>query len=160
VDLKAFNDKYYRDVVKGRLQPVLDALKIIKKSGIHLEIVYLVVPPLNDNPEEIRKMSVWIKENLGPDVPLHFSRFHPQYKMQDYPATPVSTVETLRRTAMDTGLKYVYVGNVPPGNEGENTYCPVCGRALIKRLGFQVTEYNIVSPGNCKFCGASVYGRF
>ncbi|MFH0947704.1 MAG: AmmeMemoRadiSam system radical SAM enzyme [Elusimicrobiota bacterium] len=157
VDLKAFNEKYYEDVVGAKLEPVLETIKIIKKSGVHLEIVYLVVPTLNDNPNEVRKMCKWLKENIGTDVPLHFTRFHPDYKMTNYPSTPVSTVENLRKIATEEGLKYVYAGNVPPGNVGESTYCPKCKKLIIKRLGFGVVENHIIDS-KCKFCGQKIYG--
>ncbi|MDD5686705.1 MAG: AmmeMemoRadiSam system radical SAM enzyme [Elusimicrobia bacterium] len=157
IDLKSFNEKYYEDVVGAKLGPVLETIKTIKKSGVHLEIVYLVVPTLNDNPEEVKNMSKWLVQNVGTEVPLHFTRFHPDYKMMNYPSTPVSTVENLRKIAMSEGLKYVYVGNVPPGNEGENTYCPNCKKLLIKRLGFEVVENN-VSKGKCRFCGQKING--
>jgi len=159
IDLKAFNEKYYEDVVEGKLAPVLNAIKTIKEEGVHLEIVYLVVPTLNDNPEEIRKMARWLKQNVGDEIPLHFSRFYPQYKMKDYPPTPISTVEKLRKIAIEEGLKYVYVGNVPPGHLGESTYCPNCGKLLIKRAGYQILENNIIK-GRCKFCGTKIYGVF
>jgi len=159
IDLKAFNEKYYEDVVEGQLAPVLNAIKTIKEEGVHLEIVYLVVPTLNDDPEEIRKMARWLKQNVGNEVPLHFSRFYPQYKMKDYPPTPLSTVEKLRKVAIEEGLKFVYVGNVPPGHPGESTYCPNCGKLLIKRAGYQILENNIIK-GRCKFCGTKIYGVF
>lgn len=157
VDLKGFNEKYYKDIVGARLKPVLETIKTIKKSGVHLEIVYLVVPTLNDNPDEIRKMCRWLVKNIGKDVPLHFTRFHPDYKLRNYPSTPVKTVEKLRKIAMEQGLKYVYVGNVPPGREGENTYCPKCKKLLIERRGFWVTKNNVIK-GKCKFCGQKIYG--
>jgi len=157
VDLKAFNEKYYREIVEGKLQPVLDTIKTIKQEGVHLEIVYLVVPTLNDNPEEIKNMCKWLKENVGDEVPLHFSRFYPQYKMQNYPPTPVSTLEKLRDTAINSGLKYVYLGNVQPDHPAGSTYCPKCGKILIKRLGYQILENNVVN-GKCRFCGEKIYG--
>ncbi len=157
IDLKAFNEKYYKEVVEGRLQPVLDAIKTIKQEGIHLEIVYLVVPTLNDNPEEIKNMCKWLKENVGDDVPLHFSRFYPQYKMQNYPATPVLTLEKLRKIAIDSGMKYVYIGNVQPDHPAGSTYCFKCKKLLIKRFGYQILENNITS-GKCKYCGEKIYG--
>ncbi|MFH1540567.1 MAG: AmmeMemoRadiSam system radical SAM enzyme [Elusimicrobiota bacterium] len=157
VDLKAFNEKYYKDIVGARLEPILETIKIVKKSGVHLEIVYLVVPTLNDNPDEIKKMCRWLKENIGTDVPLHFIRFHPDYKMTNYPSTPVSTVENLRKIAIAEGLKYVYVGNVPLGNIGENTYCPKCKKLIIERQGFWVVN-NCVKNGKCNFCGQKIYG--
>ncbi|MEW6556484.1 MAG: AmmeMemoRadiSam system radical SAM enzyme [Elusimicrobiota bacterium] len=157
VDLKSFNKKYYEDIVGAQLEPVLETIKTVKQAGVHLEIVYLVVPTLNDKPDEVRQMARWLVKNIGTDVPLHFTRFHPEYKMLNYPTTPVSTVENLRKIAMNEGLKYVYVGNVPPGNEGENTYCPKCKKLLIKRLGFYVDKNNVVN-GCCKICGQKIYG--
>jgi len=157
IDLKGFNEKYYEEIVGARLEPVLETIKTIKKAGVHLEIVNLVIPSLNDSPEEIRKMCKWLVKNIGTEVPLHFTRFHPDYKMMNYPSTPVSIVENLRKIAMSEGLKYVYIGNVPPGNEGENTYCPKCKKLLIKRLGFSVAENNI-NKGKCRFCSEKIYG--
>jgi len=159
VDLKGFNEKYYKKVVLGKLKPILEAMKIIKEEGVHLEIVYLVVPILNDDSEEIKEMCRWIKENLGRDIPLHFSRFFPAYKMKDYPPTPLSTVERLRKIAIDEGLRYVYVGNVPPGHPGESTYCPEDGKLLIGRAGYEVVVNNI-KDGRCKFDGTPIYGIF
>lgn len=157
IDLKSFNEKYYEEVVQGRLQPVLESLKIIKAQKVHLEIVYLVIPGLNDDPAEIKKMCQWIKKNLGTDVPLHFSRFHPDYKMTNYPATPLSTVEKLREVALAEGLHYVYLGNVPPGHPGEDTYCPKCGKVLIKRKGYEILE-NHLQKGKCPFDGTAISG--
>ncbi|OGS46004.1 MAG: AmmeMemoRadiSam system radical SAM enzyme [Elusimicrobia bacterium RIFOXYD2_FULL_34_15] len=157
IDLKGFSDKYYEDIVGARLEPVLETIKTIKKSGVHLEIVNLVIPTLNDNPEEVRKMCQWLVKNVGTNVPLHFSRFHPDYKMMNYPSTPLSTVENLRKIAMAEGLKYVYLGNVAPGNEGENTYCPKCKKLLIERLGFDVIQNNIMK-GKCVFCSQKING--
>ena len=105
IDLKSFSKKYYEDIVGAKLEPVLETIKTIKKSGVHLEIVYLVVPTLNDNPDEVRNMCKWLVKNIGTDVPLHFTRFHPDYKMREYPSTPVSTVENLRKIAQTEGLK-------------------------------------------------------
>lgn len=157
IDLKAFNEKYYEDIVGARLAPVLETIKTIRASGVHLEIVYLVVPTLNDNPEDIRKMCRWLLKNAGSDIPLHFTRFYPDYKLRDYPSTPVSTVEKLRDIAMSEGMKYVYAGNVPPGTAGENTYCPRCKKLLIGRIGFGIEENNI-KKGKCKFCGYLIRG--
>jgi len=157
IDLKAFNKKYYEDIVGARLEPVLETIKTIKKSGVHLEIVYLVVPTLNDKPDEVRQMCQWLVKDVGSDTPLHFTRFHPDYKLRDYPSTPVSTVENLRKIALSEGMKYVYTGNVPPGTEGENTYCPKCKKILIGRLGFGILENNIKN-GECKFCKYPVRG--
>jgi len=156
VDLKAFTESYYRDVVGGRLAPVLDTLVTLKSEGMWVEIVYLVVPTLNDQDEEVRKMAKWVGENLGPDVPVHFSRFYPKYKLKNLPPTPVNTLERVRQVVLDAGLHYVYLGNVP-GHPGENTYCPSCGKTLIRRLGYQVFE-NHITNGQCGFCKSQVAG--
>ena len=147
VDLKGFDEEFYRKVVGGRLQPVLDALKVIKQEGVWLEIVNLLVPGENDSEEEVRKMAKWIKENLGDDVPLHFSRFHPDYKLKNLPPTPLETIIQAREIAMSEGLKYVYTGNVYYP-EGEATYCPESGEKVIQRQGFFVTE-NKLENGRC-----------
>ncbi|MBN1383743.1 MAG: AmmeMemoRadiSam system radical SAM enzyme [Elusimicrobia bacterium] len=157
IDLKSFNKEYYENIVGAKLEPVLETIKTIKESGTHLEIVYLVVPSLNDKPDEIREMCKWLIKNVGPDVPLHFTRFHPDYKMMNYPSTPVATVNKLRKIAMEEGLNYVFVGNVPFSQEGENTYCSKCKKLLIQRRGFWVTQNNI-KEGKCKFCGHKIYG--
>jgi len=156
VDLKAFTEKYYREVCSGELEPVLKGLEVLRDEGIWYEIVYLVVPTLNDSMDEIRAMSQWIREALGPDVPVHFSRFYPQYMLKNLPATPVSTLEKARKVAMDAGLNFVYIGNVP-GHEGENTYCPKCGKVVIRRVGYYVLEINL-KKGKCAFCGQPIPG--
>lgn len=156
IDLKGFNEHFYEDVCSGTLAPVLNSLKTVQDCGVHLEIVNLVVPTLNDSMDEIRAMCRWIMENLGPDVPLHFTRFVPNYKLMDLPMTPVATLEQAIAIAHEEGLHYVYIGNVP-GHPQDNTYCPKCGKLLIKRLGYDVLENNIVD-GKCKFCGESIPG--
>jgi len=156
VDLKSFDESYYSNIVHGRLKPVLDTLVTLKESGVWTEIVYLVVPTLNDDTVKVREMAVWIKKNIGPDIPLHFSRFYPKYKLKNLPPTPVSTVEKLRNTALDVGLNFVYIGNVP-GHEGENTYCPSCGKLVIGRIGFQITTMRLKN-GVCEYCGYKLPG--
>jgi len=158
VDLKAFTEEYYRDVVHGRLSPVLDTLATLTSQGVWTEIVYLTVPTLNDDEKSIREMVVWIRKELGPDVPLHFSRFYPQYKLKNLPPTPISTLEKLRRIALDGGLHYVYMGNVP-GHEAENTYCPRCRKMIIGRQGYRIFENNVLD-GKCRFCGQAIAGRW
>ncbi len=156
VDLKAFTEKYYQDVVGGRLSPVLDTLVTLKSQGMWTEIVYLVVPTLNDDEKKIKEMVKWILRELGPDVPFHFSRFYPKYKLKNLPPTPVSTLDRLRNIGLDGGLHYVYVGNVP-GHPGENTYCPNCHKLIIGRIGYQIFENHIVK-GKCGFCGQRIPG--
>ena len=156
IDLKAFTEEYYRDVCVGELAPVLKTLEILKEEGIWFEIVYLVVPTLNDSKEEIRKMSRWIMEKLGPDVPLHFSRFYPQYKLKNLPPTPVKTLDIARDTAMSEGICYVYVGNVS-AHKGEHTYCPKCGKVVIERQGYIIKSMHI-NNNKCTFCGTKIAG--
>jgi len=157
VDLKAFTEKFYRDTCSGRLQPVLDALMVLKSVGIHLELVVLIIPTLNDSPEEIRKMSKWVVANLGADVPMHFTRFHKMYRLKNLPDTPVATLETARKVALDAGVHYAYAGNVW-GHPGENTYCHSCGQMLIRRLGFRVVFNRIGSAGVCPKCKRRIPG--
>jgi len=156
VDLKSFSEKYYQDIVHGELQPVLDALVTIQKQGLWLEIVYLVVPTLNDSEKEFTELCAWIKTNLGPDVPIHFTRFHPTYLMKNLPPTPVSSLELAVEIADASGLKYVYVGNVP-GHKRETTYCGSCGKKVIGRYGFRITEF-FLRDGKCEYCGKPVPG--
>lgn len=156
VDLKSFSEQYYKDIVNGELKPVLDALKIIHESGTWLEIVYLVVPTLNDKDDEFSALCKWVKSDLSPDVPVHFTRFHPTYLMTNLPPTPVATLERAYRIARDEGLRYPYIGNVP-GNKAENTYCPDCGEILIERYGFRIGQ-NRIMDGKCAGCGVVIPG--
>ena len=158
VDLKAIRPAYYKDIVDAELQPVLDALVEIRKSGVWLEIVYLVVPTLNDSEAEFRELAQWIKGNLGVDVPLHFSRFHPQYLLKNLPPTPQKTLEMARDISLAEGLEFVYLGNLP-GHPAESTYCPGCGKLLIERRGYRISQYNL--EGNlCPECKRSIPGLF
>ena len=157
IDLKGFNESFYRRVVGGELKFVLRTLVELKRLKVMTEIVNLVVPTLNDDLGDIRKMCEWIRSNLGPDVPLFFSRFGPQYRMQNLPPTPVEVITRARQIAMELGLHYVYVGNVS-GHEGENTYCPRCGRILIRRYGFAVLENHISASGRCPWDGTRIPG--
>ncbi|MBA2124514.1 AmmeMemoRadiSam system radical SAM enzyme [bacterium Unc6] len=156
VDLKGFSEEVYRQTYSAELAPVLRSLKIIKEEGVWLEIVNLVIPTVNDDPDEIRKMCVWIKENLGEDVPVHFSRFVPAYKLTHLPHTPVKTLEMAWKIAKDVGLHYVTIGNVP-GHKHNSTFCPKCEKKLIHRLHFTVLSNNI-KEGRCKFCGHKIPG--
>ncbi len=151
IDLKGFTEEYYRTLTEGRLQPVLDALKTLKAEGVHVEIVNLVVPTKNDDMEGIRRMCLWIREELGSDTPLHFSRFYPMYKLKNLPPTSVATLEQAREVAISVGLHYVYIGNVP-GHEGENTYCPTCKKLLIQRIGYRILQNNLIGR-KCRSCG-------
>lgn len=158
VDLKSFSEDYYRTICSAKLGPVLEALVVLKSEKVWLEIVYLVVPTLNDRLDEIKRMAIWVKKNLGPDVPLHFTRFHPMYKLKNLPPTPVPTLERCRNTALEQGLHYVYIGNVP-GHPGENTYCPHCKRVLLRRVGYLIQE-NHLKAGQCGFCGQKIPGKW
>jgi len=156
IDFKAYSESFYKNVVFGTLNPVLDTLVEIKSQGIWLEMVNLMVPTLNDNPDEIKAMCKWISANLGVDVPLHFTRFHPQYLLRNLPPTPVKTLETAYNIAHEAGLHYVYVGNVP-GHSGENTYCHHCQTELIMRRGFYVIK-NQINQGCCPKCSTAIPG--
>jgi pyruvate formate lyase activating enzyme len=157
IDLKGFSQKYYGEMTLGNLDSVLRALKILKEEGVWVEVTNLILPGYNDDEETIIKMCLWIKENLGDDVPVHFSRFWPMYKMLSLNPTPIAALEKARRIALDCGLKYVYIGNVP-GHLGENTYCPSCGKAVIKRSGYAILEVNLDEEGRCKYCGEKISG--
>ena len=156
VDLKAFTDTFYREVCSSRLDPVLKTLLNIRETGKHLEIVNLMIPTLNDNAEDVRRMCRWIVENLGEDTPLHFSRFYPNYKLQNLPPTPVETLEKAYETAVHEGLHYVTIGNVP-GHEHNSTFCPKCKKKIIHRVHFHVIK-NDIEGGKCKFCGYPIPG--
>lgn len=158
VDLKSFDPGFYREVVGGELQPVLDSLRLLRAEGIHLEITNLVIPTLNDDMAGIGRMCRWIVQELGPEVPLHFARFYPLYKLSALPRTPVSTLEEARRTALAAGLQFVYIARVP-GHEGEHTFCPACRRLVVRRIGFIVGEMHL-DRGACRFCGAAIPGRW
>jgi pyruvate formate lyase activating enzyme len=156
IDLKGYNEAFYEEVCDATLQPVLESIKTIHESGTHLEIVNLVVPTLNDDEEELRALSRWVVQELGPDVPLHFSRFHPLYKLTNLPSTPVESLERARNAAMEAGVKYAYIGNVP-GHAGNHTYCSRCGEIVIGRVGYAIREFHIVD-GACEFCGEPIAG--
>lgn len=156
IDLKGFSEEFYAKMCQGTLEPVLKSLKVLKKSGVHLEITNLVIPGANDDPELIKKMCLWIKENLGVDTPLHFSRFYPLYKLSSLSPTPLEALKKARQIALDAGLKYVYIGNLA-GNQAENTNCPKCNKLVIGRRGYIITENNL-EKGRCKFCGEKIEG--
>jgi pyruvate formate lyase activating enzyme len=156
VDLKSFREGFYRDQVRGELAPVLESLKIIRESGVWLEIVVLLVPTLNDSAAEVRDLSRWVATTLGVDVPVHFTRFHPTYRLTDLPPTPVATLERAWAIGREAGLNYVYLGNVP-GHPGENTVCPGCGEVVIRRMGFQILK-NDLKTGACHGCGRKIPG--
>jgi pyruvate formate lyase activating enzyme len=156
VDLKSFREEFYRDQLRGTLAPVLEALEIIRGADVWLEIVVLLIPTLNDSEHEIRDLSRWVKTNLGADVPLHFTRFHPTYRLTDLPPTPVATLERAWKIARAEGLHFVYLGNVPT-HPAEHTSCPGCGETLIRRLGFTILENRLVD-GSCPSCRRAIPG--
>ena len=154
-DLKSFQDSFYKKTCSARLEPVLNTLKILHKNKIWLEITTLIIPTLNDNFKNLREMCIWIKNNLGVDYPLHFSAFYPCYQLPDIPNTPASILIKARKIALDTGLHYVYIGNVQTP-EGNNTYCPHCGKLLIERYGYSIIT-NVIKDGVCS-CGYRING--
>ena len=156
IDLKAFTEDFYSNLCSGELQPVLDTLKRLKKSGMWFEIVVLLVTTKNDSPEEIGRMTKWVVENLGPDVPVHFSRFHPCYKITNLPPTPIETLERARKIAMANGVHFAYLGNVP-GNPANNTFCPRCGKMLVQRIGYHISMDGL-KDGKCRYCGCPIPG--
>jgi len=155
IDLKAFTEDFYSRICGGRLKPVLDALVVLRQEKVWLEITNLVIPTLNDDRSQISAMCRWIVQELGPDVPLHFSRFFPYYKLKDLPPTPIETLRDAQKAAQDAGVRYAYVGNLR-GN-GENTYCHRCRKLVIERYGYQVKQVNMTA-GTCRFCGTTMPG--
>ena len=156
IDLKAMSEDFYRDVCSATLKPVQNALVVAKACGVLVEVTNLIIPTLNDKPEQIRELSHWIRANLGDETPLHFSGFYPRYKMRHLPPTSLDTLEKARDIAMDEGLKYVYIGNVR-SKQGENTYCPGCKKLLINRTGYTILQ-NQLKDGCCPDCGEGIYG--
>jgi pyruvate formate lyase activating enzyme len=160
VDLKAFTERFYREICGGELAPVLDTLRYLKhETDVWFEITTLLIPGENDSDEEIGRLTRWVVDSLGPDVPLHFTAFHPDWKMLDRPPTPPGTLERARRIAVENGVHYAYTGNVHD-EEGGSTYCHVCGEKLIGRDWYVLTEWNLTGDGRCRFCGAACAGRF
>jgi pyruvate formate lyase activating enzyme len=156
IDLKAYSEKFYKEIVNGELKHVLEALVTLRKTGVWNEIVYLVIPTLNDSDAEFQGLARWVKSELGPDVPLHFSRFHPEYLLKNLPPTPVETLERAKAIADAEGLHYVYIGNVP-GHPAESTYCPHCHKKIVDRTGYTIAGVYI-HHGKCKFCQTTIPG--
>ncbi|MBF0445535.1 MAG: AmmeMemoRadiSam system radical SAM enzyme [Magnetococcales bacterium] len=157
VDLKAFDDNFYRQVCGATLKPVLDALVVLRQEEVWLEITNLIIPGLNDDLSMVRRMATWIRDELGKDTPLHLSRFSPQYQMRNIPPTPSEALRRSREEAMNVGLEHVYVGNLP-GDDSESTYCPIDGTLLIKRYGFTIQNYNLLKGGRCPTCKHKISG--
>jgi len=156
VDLKFISDDLYRRICSGTLKPVQNALILAKASGILVEVTNLIIPTLNDKPEQIRELSRWVKANLGGETPLHFSRFFPQYKMGHLPPTSSKTLDMAREIAISEGLNYVYIGNIL-SKEGQNTYCPDCDSLLIERSGYTILQ-NRIKDDCCPKCSKEIYG--
>ncbi len=160
VDLKAFTDDFYYKVTGGHLQPVLDRLLYLKhETDVWLELTTLIIPGLNDSDEELDAMTKWVAKELGPDVPMHFTAFHPDFKMPDIPATPQSSLIRAREIAMKNGIRYAYTGNTH-FPEGDSTWCHSCHQKLIGRDWYELSEWNIDAKGCCNQCGTPVAGVF
>ena len=156
IDLKGFSDKYYSSFCQGSLEPVLNAIKILKEEGVWIEITNLLIPGANDSDEDISKLCQWVKENLGENTPIHFARFFPMYKLTNLSPTPLSTLIRAYNIAKKNGIKFIYIGNIPQ-QMGEDTKCPSCDKLLIKRTGYNILENNI-KKGECPFCGEKIAG--
>jgi pyruvate formate lyase activating enzyme len=160
VDLKGFSEDFYHRICAGHLAPVLETLEHLRhETDVWFEITNLVIPGLNDADEEIGAMTRWVVEHLGPDVPMHFTAFHPDYKMLDRPPTPPETLSRARAIAMDNGVRYAYTGNVWDV-DGQSTYCHACGATLIERDGYELGVWNLTDGGVCSTCGARCAGVF
>ena len=155
VDWKSFSDEFYRRYCSADLKSVLEATVEMKRRGVHVEVTFLIIPGLNDGEEEARAMARYLVENLGPDTPLHLSRFFPHYKFTHVSPTPVETLMRVREIAVEEGCRYVYVGNVPM-NKYENTYCPSCGRVVIERVGYTITDWHLDEENRCEYCGEPI----
>jgi len=156
IDLKGFTEGFYRDVCDATLKPVLQTLQILKETGKWFEIVVLVIPTLNDDEAQMRGLCTWVAETLGPDVPVHFTRFHPEYRLTNLPSTPVATLERIHGYAREAGMHFAYIGNVP-GHPAESTYCPGCGTVLVRRAAYTILEMAI-RDGRCPKCRRAIPG--
>jgi len=160
VDLKAFSDEFYHRITGGHLEPVLDTLRYLRhETDVWLELTTLLIPGHNDSDEELAAMTRWVVDELGPEVPMHFTAFHPDWKMRDVPPTPAETLTRARGIALQNGVRYAYTGNVYDP-EGGSTYCHHCGKRLIGRDGYTLTEWNLLGEGECRFCGTRCAGVF
>ncbi|MGD9169658.1 MAG: AmmeMemoRadiSam system radical SAM enzyme [Candidatus Thiodiazotropha sp.] len=160
VDLKSFNESFYHKLTGGHLEPVLDTLRYLKQeTEVWVEITTLLIPGENDSDQELNDLSQWVVDNLGPDVPLHFSAFHPDWKMRDHPPTPHATLSRARRIAIDNGVRYAYVGNVHDSRDS-STWCYQCGKLLIQRDWYELGQWHLDDRGCCEHCGSPVAGVF
>ncbi|MCD6360302.1 MAG: AmmeMemoRadiSam system radical SAM enzyme, partial [Armatimonadetes bacterium] len=157
IDLKGFDEQFYLQYCGGSLEPVKQTIKRVKALGKWLEIVCLIVPTINDDTDSVRRMSEWILRAVGDEVPVHFTRFMPAYRLKHLPPTPIPTLERCWKTAREAGLKYVYIGNAP-GHDAENTVCAGCGKVVIRRYGYQILEMHVKPNGACRFCGTKIPG--
>ena len=160
VDLKAFTESFYKKICGGELAPVLETLEYLKhETNVWFELTTLLIPVENDSPAEIDRMTQWVVEHLGPDVPMHFSAFHPDWKMRDHPSTPPETLRRAREIALKNGVRYAYTGNVHD-KKGDTTYCHACGEALIGRDWYELLSWDLGAKGTCRHCGTSCAGVF
>ena len=160
IDLKGFSEDFYRTLCTAKLRPVLDTLEYVKhETNCWLEITTLLIPGKNDSAAEIQALSQWIRQRLGPDTPLHFNAFHPDWRMQDTPPTPAATLQTARRIALENGLRHVYTGNVYD-EAGQSTYCHRCGERLVGRDWYDITSWALTGDGRCAHCGETCEGVF
>jgi pyruvate formate lyase activating enzyme len=160
VDLKAFSEEFYHKLTGSHLEPVLDTLKYLKQeTDVWFELTTLLIPGENDSETELEAMTQWVVENLGPDVPMHFSAFHPDWKMKDHPSTPPATLRMARQIALKNGVRYAYVGNVHDP-AGDSTYCHHCGELLIGRDWYELSTWKLTPEGNCPSCGTPCAGVF
>lgn len=158
IDLKSFTEDFYQRICSGHLQPVLDTLRyLVNETPVWVEITNLIIPGKNDNVSEINELTRWIVQELGTQVPLHFSAFHPSFRMKNNPACGLVILERAREIAMENGIKFVYLGNVRHPN-GSNTFCPSCNQLLIDRSGFSVSNHLVLSDGSCSYCGCAIPG--
>ncbi|MFT4588620.1 MAG: pyruvate formate lyase activating enzyme [Candidatus Binatia bacterium] len=160
IDLKAFTQQFYKKLCFADLAPILDTLKWLKhETEVWIEVTTLLIPGQNDSVEEVQRLSDWFIENLGPETPLHFTAFHPDFKMTDLPRTPSTTLLRAREIARNAGLKHVYTGNVHDV-QSQSTYCAGCGELLIERDWYQLGQWSLTPNGNCRFCNESLVGHF
>lgn len=155
VDWKAFNQEFYRKHCSAELQAVLDSTKLMKEEGVHVEVTFLIIPETNDNPDETRQMARYLVEHIGPDTPLHLSKFFPTHKFQHLPPTPVETLLNAREIAIEEGVQYVFVGNIRGGGY-EDTVCPECDKSVVARRGYRITGWHLDDEMKCKYCGYKV----
>jgi pyruvate formate lyase activating enzyme len=160
VDLKAFTEDFYHRIAAGHLEPVLDTLRYLKhETEVWFELTTLLIPGHNDSDDELRRMTEWVAVNLGPDVPMHFTAFHPDWKMLDVPPTPPETLARARRIALEQGIRYAYTGNVHDP-AGSSTYCHACDLVLVERDWYRLGAYRLTPDGRCQRCGTACAGRF